>query len=116
VTVLGLGEVLANLARVAAQIEVATPIALEHGAEVVRDAWVANIEADDLVLTGRYRDSVSVVEADGSVAVKTDVPYASILEEGDSRQAGHHVAQRAAEEHGDDVVDRVGHELGEVIR
>jgi phage gpG-like protein len=115
-TVLGLSETLANLARIAGELEAEEPLALEAGAEVVRDAWVHNIESDGLVLTGRYRDSVTVVGDGESAGVVTDVDYAGILEFGDSRQAAHFVAQRAADEHQDEVMQRVGDRLGQVMR
>ena len=80
ITVLGLPVVLANLGRIGARIETEMePEGLAAGAEEIRRAWVANIEAEGLVLTGRYRDSITV-EVDGDKAmVKSDVPYAPIL-------------------------------------
>jgi len=116
IEVRGLAEVLAGLAARAEQVAVASHEGLRAGAETVREAWVANIEADDLILTGRYRDSVHV-EVDGEeVKVVSDVPYSPILEHGDSRQAGHYVATRAAEEHHDEVLDAVGKPIVEVLR
>ena len=47
---------------------------------------------------------------------RSDVPYSPILEHGDSRQAGHYVATRAAEEHNDEVVTAVGEPIERVLR
>lgn len=112
----GLGTVLAGFALRQAEIDAGMRVALEHGAEVVRDAWVSNIESDGLVLTGAYRDSVHIERDEDEVAVKTDIDYASILEHGDSRQVGHSVAQRATDEHHDDVLERQADVLRGVIR
>jgi hypothetical protein len=117
VTVVNLPEVLAGLARAGVEIEAATPGALAQGAEIVRAAWVDNITGQNLILTGTYRDSVHVVPADeGGYAVRTDVPYAGILEFGNSRQAGHFVASAAADENHEDVVNAAAERLREVIR
>lgn len=116
IEVRGLAGALAGFGAAAKEIEVATHEGQMAGAEKVREAWVANIEADDLILTGRYRDSVHV-EVDGEeVKVVSDVPYSPILEHGDSRQAGHYVATRAAEEHNDEVVTAVGEPIERVLR
>jgi hypothetical protein len=115
VTVLGLNATLANLARKGAQIEGASKVGLVEGAERVREAWVANIVADDLVLTGHYRDSVHV-ETDGEIAAAvSDVAYGGILEYGDSRQVAHFPATRAAEEHHAEVLDAVGDKVGKAL-
>ena len=116
IDVRGLAETLAGFGAAAKEIEVATHEGQLAGAEKVREAWVANIESEDLILTGRYRDSVHV-EVDGEeVKVISDVPYSPILEHGDSRQAGHYVATRAAEEHDDEVTEAVGEPLERALR
>lgn len=115
-TVLGLTGTLAGLARAVEDIMASEGEALEEGALVVRDAWVANIESDGLVLTGAYRDSIRAVRGDaGEAGVVSDVEYAGILEFGDSRQVAHFPATRASEEHAEDVLDRVGEKLRGVI-
>lgn len=116
IVVIGLPTVLAGFARKEAEIAAGMEDALEAGARVVRDAWVQGIETDDLILTGDYRDSIRVQRDEGEVAVTSDVPYAPFLEFGTSRQAAHPVAQRAADEHHDAVLDAEAGKLREVIR
>lgn len=117
IEVIGLSALLAGFGRKETEITVGMDGALEAGAEVIRAAWVNNIEADGLVLTGAYRDSVRVERSgEGEVAVRSDVPYGPILEFGDSRQAAHPVAQRAADEHHDAVLDAEANRMREVIR
>lgn len=115
-TVLGLGPVLANMNRIAAQIVVSEEEGLAQGAEVIRDAWVGNIESEGLVDTGHYRDSIRV-EMDGDDAVVlTDVDYARFLEFGTSHIPAHPVAERAFDEHHDKALDVVKDRVGAVIR
>jgi hypothetical protein len=100
-------EVLANLARVAAQIEADGRSRSRHGAEVVRDAWVANIEDDGLVLTGRIATrSRPERRRRPRASSVTDVDYASILEFGDSRQAAIPSPSARPTSTADEVVDR----------
>jgi hypothetical protein len=115
VTVLGLPSLLASLTKRSTEITEASKVGLVEGAERVKEAWVANIVADDLVLTGHYRDSVHV-ETDGEIAAAvSDVAYGGILEYGDSRQVAHFPATRAAEEHHADVLDAVGDKVGKAL-
>jgi hypothetical protein len=115
VTVLGLPSLLASLTKRYTEIEAASKEGLMAGAEQVKEAWVANIVADDLVLTGHYRDSVHV-ETDGEVtAAVSDVAYGGVLEYGDSRQAAHFPATRAAEEHHADVLDAVHDKVSKAL-
>lgn len=117
IEVVGLTPLLANLARKQAEITAATDGTLTAGAQVVRDAWVNNIELEPLVLTGAYRDSITVEHGtEGEVGVTSDVPYAGILEFGDSRQAAHPVAQRAADENHEAVIEAEASHLRGVIR
>lgn len=115
-TVLGTDLVTAALARIGIEVDVALTQSLEEGAQVLRDAWVDNITGEGLVLTGNYRDSVHVVKDGEEVAVTTDVPYAAILEYGDSRQAAHPVAERAFDEHHEQATKIVGQRVEEVVR
>jgi hypothetical protein len=115
VTVLGLPSLLASLTKRSTEITEASKAGLVEGAERVKEAWVANIVADDLVLTGHYRDSVHV-ETDGEIAAAvSDVAYGGILEYGDSRQVAHFPATRAAEEHHADVLDAVHDRVGKAL-
>jgi hypothetical protein len=115
VTVLGLPSLLASLTKREAEIEEASKVGLVEGAERVKEAWVANIVSDDLILTGHYRDSVHV-ETDGEIAAAvSDVAYGGILEYGDSRQVAHFPATRAAEEHHAEVLDAVGDKVGKAL-
>jgi HK97 gp10 family phage protein len=116
IEVVGLPGLLAGFAAKAAEIKAAEQPAIAEGAELIREAWVANIESEGLVLTGAYRDSVHVEHEGAETVVKSDVHYAAILEYGDSRQAAHPVAERALEEHQDDAIERVATHLREVIR
>jgi hypothetical protein len=107
VTVKGLPELLVNLGKAETEIVEASRVGLLAAAEEVKKAWVDNIVADDLVLTGHYRDSVHV-ESDGEiVAAVSDVYYGGILEYGDSRQEAHFPATRAAEENHETVLGAV---------
>jgi hypothetical protein len=116
IRVIGTGEVLGRLAALAGELEVARIEGLEDAGEAVKAAWQANIEADNLVLTGRYLDSI-VVERDGtSVKVHSDVPYGPILEYGDSRQAAHPVGERAVDEHGNDAIEAAAGRVARVVR
>jgi phage gpG-like protein len=86
------------------------------GGQAIKAAWQRNIEADGLVDTGRYLDSITV-ERDGMhVKVGSDVPYGPILEYGDSRQAAHPVGERAVDEHGEDAIGAVSSHLERVVR
>lgn len=116
IEVLGADVVTANLARIGVEVEAALVSSLDDGAEVLRDAWVDNITGEGLVETGRYRDSVHVVRDGATVGVTTDVPYAAILEYGDSRQAAHPVAERAFDEHHDKATAIVGDRVRDVVR
>lgn len=113
---IGLPAVLANLARIGAAITIAEAEGREAGAEVIREAWVGNIEAEGLVDTGNYRDSVHVEREGGEVAVVTDVDYARFLEFGTSNIEAHPVAERAVEESGEKAIGIVGDHVGAVIR
>lgn len=115
-SVLGLAEVLGNLNRHAAELLAEQPHALAEGGEVVRAAWVANIEGEGLVDTGAYRDSVRVATDGEQAGVVTDIDYATILEFGDSRQAAHYPATRAADERHDEVLDAVADKLRGALR
>lgn len=114
-TVLGLSAVLANLTRYGVQIIEATDDGLDDAAKKVRDAWVANIQSEGLVDTGRYRDSISIGEQDGEHVVYTDVDYARFLEFGTSRTPAHPAAERAADESHDDVLNAVASKVGGVL-
>lgn len=112
----GLEGLLKNLGRIELEADLAEPIALEHAGEKVRDAWVQGIESEGLVKTGRYRDSIQVDVQGSDGTVGTDVPYAGILEYGDSRQAAHPVAQRALDEQGGEAIAAAADVLREVFR
>jgi HK97 gp10 family phage protein len=114
--VTGLESVLAGFGRIEAEIEIAEAEGLEDAGEAVKAAWQRNIEAEGLVDTGRYLDSITV-ERDGMhVKVGSDVPYGPILEYGDSRQAAHPVGERAVDEHGEDAIGAVSAHLERVVR
>ena len=115
-TVLGLPGVLAGFTAAVGAIEAAEHEGQEAAAEVIRDAWRANIESEGLVLTGAYLDSITVGRDGDKVTVSSDVPYGPILEFGDSRQAAHPVAQRAAEEHAAEAFDVIGEHVTRAIR
>jgi HK97 gp10 family phage protein len=116
VTVLGLPAVLANMGRIALQMELAEREGREAAAEVIREAWVGNIESEGLVDTGAYRDSIRVEREGDEVGVVTDVDYARYLEFGTSDTEAHHVAERAAEESGEKAIGIVGDRVGLVLR
>jgi len=115
VTVLGLTELLANLERHREGISEASKSGLMEAADRIKDAWVNNIIADDLILTGHYRDSVRVTSDGEVVGVVSDVAYGGILEYGDSRQAAHYPATRAADEHHEEVLDAVHEHVGRAL-
>jgi hypothetical protein len=82
-----------------------------------RTAWQRNIEADGLVLTGRYLDSITVKrDGDARQGRSPTCPTAPILEHGDSRQAAHPVAERAFDEHKDDAIGRIAEHIAGVLR
>lgn len=112
----GLETLLKNFGKVEIASDLAEPVMLEHAGEKVRDAWVQGIESEGLVKTGRYRDSIQVDVQGGDGTVGTDVPYAGILEYGDSRQAAHPVAQRALDEQGHEAIDAAAGVIREVLR
>lgn len=114
-SVLGLSELIANFGRVELELAVATERGVDAAADEISQAWVQNIEDEGLVLTGRYRDSISVDREGLDAEVYTDVDYASILEYGDSRQAAHPVAQRALDEHAGDAIDSLAERLAVVL-
>ena len=61
-----------------------------------------NITADDLIDTGRLRNSISHA-VDGEAAyIGTNVEYAPYLELGTKKIAAHHYLKRAATEHKDE--------------
>ena len=61
-----------------------------------------NITADDLIDTGRLRNSISHT-VDGEAAyIGTNVEYAPYLELGTKKIAAHHYLKRAATEHKDE--------------
>ena len=115
-TVLGLPALLANMGRIEAQIVAAQAEGLAEAAEHIRDAWVGNIEAEGLVDTGAYRDSIKVAMDDGGAVVFTDVPYSPFLEYGTSDTPAHPVAERAFDEHADQATGIVGDRIRSVIR
>lgn len=114
-SLLGLPELLANFGRIETELTVATALGVGAAADEISQAWVQNIESDGLVLTGRYRDSISVAREAASAEVYTDVDYASILEYGDSRQAAHPVAQRALDEHAGEAIQGMAERLAVVL-
>ena len=115
---IGLEALLANMARLGAQIEgPATAEGLMDAATAIKDAWVGDIEGDDLILTGHYRDSVTIHEhGPDLVSISSDVPYARFLEFGTSRQAAHYVATRSVDENHDAAVDAVRKRIEVVLR
>jgi hypothetical protein len=113
--VVGLDGVLAGFERAELEIGVAADAGIAEGADIIAAAWVANIEADDLVLTGAYRDSIHADASGDEATVSSDVPYAGILEYGDSRQIGHAVAQRALDDNGGRALDAVSEKLRAVL-
>ena len=61
-----------------------------------------NITADDLIDTGRLRNSISYA-VDGEAAyIGTNVEYAPYLELGTKKIAAHHYLKRAATDHKDE--------------
>lgn len=115
IEVIGLQAVLAGLSAKGGELASGgTRDAVLAAADRLREAWVANIEAEGLVDTGRYRDSIEVIEAQqGQAQVHTDVPYAPLLEHGTSRMGPHPVAERALDEQGEDAVTKAGEALGD---
>jgi hypothetical protein len=114
-TVVGLDELLAGFARAELEIVDGAHEGIADAADIIAAAWVANIEADGLVLTGAYRDSVTVDASAEEATVSSDVPYAGILEYGDSRQIGHAVAQRALDDNADSALNAVAEKLSTVL-
>lgn len=115
-TVLGLPTLLGNMSRIGAQIIAAEGEGLEDAGEVIRAAWVDNIESEGLVDTGTYRDSIRIEREGDEVGVLTDVDYARFLEFGTSDTEAHPVAERAFDENADKAIDVVGDRIGAVIR
>jgi HK97 gp10 family phage protein len=113
IEVLGLQAVLAGLSAKGAELATdGTRDATLAAAERLHDAWVANIEAEGLVDTGRYRDSITVILGEpGQASVHTDVPYAPLLEHGTAHMGPHPVAERALEESGEAAVDAAGESI-----
>ena len=58
-----------------------------------------NITADDLIDTGRLRNSISYAVDGESAYIGTNVEYAPYVELGTSRAKAHHMLQKAATEH-----------------
>jgi phage gpG-like protein len=113
----GLDAVEAGMAAANEEIgERALPMGLHTAGERIRTAWQENIVSEGLILTGRYHDSITVSVEENQVRVESDVPYAPILEHGDSRQAAHPVAQRALEETGEVAIEDVADHLRTVLR
>lgn len=114
IDVVGLAPLLASLSAKGAELStVGQRDALQGAAEKLREAWVANIESEGLVDTGRYRDSITIIEPEpGELAVFTDVPYAPLLEHGTSHMGPHPVAERALDEDGEEAVVVAGERLG----
>ena len=111
----GLLGVVESLAKHEIKLEAAGAAGMAVAAEQVKNAWVTNIIEDELVLTGRYRDSVHIVDEGLEAHVVSEVPYAPILEFGDSRQAAHYPATRAADESHEHVIDAVAESVGKVL-
>lgn len=110
--VLGLPELLSEIDAMAAEIETdGTHDATMAAAEHLREAWVANIEEEGLVDTGRYRDSPTVKSEGKDAVVVSDVPYAPLLEHGTAYMAPHPVAERALDEDSGAAVDAAGESL-----
>ena len=61
-----------------------------------------NITADDLIDTGRLRNSISYAVDGESAYIGTNVEYAPYLELGTKKIAAHHYLKRAATEHKDE--------------
>ena len=61
-----------------------------------------NITADDLIDTGRLRNSISHTVDGESAYIGTNVEYAPYLELGTKKIAAHHYLKRAATEHKDE--------------
>ena len=112
----GLESVLAGMAAAEEEIDHAAPEGMRLAGERIRTAWQDGIASEGLILTGRYHDSIAVRVEEKEVTVGTDVPYAPILEHGDSRQAAHPVAQRALEEQGEAGIGDVAEHLRTVLR
>ena len=111
----GLSGVLESLAKHETSLVAAGAAGVAVAAEQVKNAWVTNIIQDDLVLTGHYRDSVHIVDEGLEANVVSEVPYARILEFGDSRQAAHYPATRAADESHEHVIDAVAETVGKTL-
>ena len=58
-----------------------------------------NITADDLIDTGRLRNSISHAVDGEAVYIGSNVEYAPYVELGTSRAKAHHMLQKAATEH-----------------
>jgi len=112
----GLTGVLESLAKHEEKVVGAGVAGVTLAAERVQEAWINNIIGDDLVLTGHYRDSIKV-HPDGLEAIvrSDDTPYADILEFGDSRQAAHYPATRAADESHEEIINAVAETVGKVL-
>jgi len=111
----GLGGVLESLAKHETKLAAAGAAGVAVAAEHVRERWVTNIIDDGLVLTGRYRDSVRVVDDGLEAQVVSEVPYAPILEFGDSRQEGHFPATKAADESHEGITDAMAETIGRAL-
>ena len=61
-----------------------------------------NITADDLIDTGRLRNSISHAVDGEAVYIGTNVEYAPYLELGTKKIAAHHYLKRAVTEHKDE--------------
>ena len=61
-----------------------------------------NITADDLIDTGRLRNSISYAVDGESAYIGTNVEYAPYLELGTKKIAAHHYLKRAVTEHKDE--------------
>ena len=61
-----------------------------------------NITADDLIDTGRLRNSISYAVDGESAYIGTNVEYAPYLELGTKKIAAYHYLKRAATEHKDE--------------
>jgi HK97 gp10 family phage protein len=114
IEVLGLQAALAGLSGKGAELATeGTRDATLAAAEHLRQAWVENIEAEGLVETGRYRDSIEVIPGElGQASVHTDVPYAPLLEHGTAYMAPHPVAERALDESSEEAVVAASESMG----
>lgn len=114
IDVVGLPAVLAGLRGKVTELATdGTRDATLAAAEHLRAAWVANVESEGLVDTGRYRDSIAVIPGEaGEASVHTDVPYAPLLEHGTAYMAPHPVAERALDEQSDEAVDMAAENMG----